>query len=149
MITDEQIGRAVSRLRGDRAQREVAAAMRELGWRWSQTTVWKVESGERPLRLAEAMDLEQVLGSELQVAADAEQAAIAVARAEFRRALAELQQAAARYEASRARLQSVAGTHEVLLGLSADEALQRRDDDGAVPTLFSEVELDGEHSTAP
>ena len=36
--------------------------MRERGWRWAQATVWNVEKGERPLRLAEAEDLASILG---------------------------------------------------------------------------------------
>jgi hypothetical protein len=36
--------------------------MRERGWKWSQATVWSVERGDRPLRLAEAEDLAGVLG---------------------------------------------------------------------------------------
>ena len=48
-------------MRGDRSQQSVADAMRERGWKWSQATVWSVEKGERPLRLAEAEALAQVL----------------------------------------------------------------------------------------
>lgn len=36
--------------------------MRERGWKWSQATVWSIEKGERPLRLAEAEALADVLG---------------------------------------------------------------------------------------
>ena len=35
--------------------------MRERGWKWSQATVWAVEKGDRPLRLAEANDLGAIL----------------------------------------------------------------------------------------
>lgn len=35
--------------------------MRERGWKWSQATVWAVEKGDRPLRLAEANDLAAIL----------------------------------------------------------------------------------------
>jgi len=59
---DEEIGRAVVALRGDRSQQALANAMRERGWKWSQATVWSIETGERPLRLAEAEDLASVLG---------------------------------------------------------------------------------------
>lgn len=44
------------------SQQALADRMRERGWKWSQATVWAVEKGERPLRLAEAMDLAQILG---------------------------------------------------------------------------------------
>ncbi len=39
------------------SQKELAERMRDLGWKWSQSTVWSIEKGERPLRLAEAQDL--------------------------------------------------------------------------------------------
>lgn len=35
--------------------------MQKRGWKWSQATVWAIEKGERPLRLAEAADLEDLL----------------------------------------------------------------------------------------
>jgi hypothetical protein len=59
---DKRIGQTVSILRGDRTQQAVAVAMRERGWKWSQATVWSIEKGDRPLRLAEADDLAGVLG---------------------------------------------------------------------------------------
>ncbi|MBP1241719.1 hypothetical protein ABID92_000453 [Frigoribacterium sp. PvP120] len=62
-VDDELIGRNVLRLRGDRSQKDVADAMREFGYPWSQTTVWKVEQGTRSLRLHEADALARVLGS--------------------------------------------------------------------------------------
>lgn len=61
MVADSSIGKAVAALRGELSQTAVANAMRERGWKWSQATVWSVESGERPLRLAEAVDLAKVL----------------------------------------------------------------------------------------
>ena len=39
------------------SQQALGDAMRELGHKWSQATVWSVEKGERPLRFAEAADL--------------------------------------------------------------------------------------------
>ena len=62
-VSDEQIGKNLARLRGDMTQKELAAAMKARGCRWSQTTVWSVENGERPLRLAEAEDLRDILPS--------------------------------------------------------------------------------------
>jgi hypothetical protein len=59
---DKRIGQTVLILRGDRTQQAVAVAMRDRGWKWSQATVWSVEKGDRPLRLAEADDLAGVLG---------------------------------------------------------------------------------------
>lgn len=49
-------------MRGELSQSALADRMRERGWKWSQATVWSVEQGERPLRLAEAVDLAEVLG---------------------------------------------------------------------------------------
>lgn len=60
-VSDEQIGRNLTRARGEMSQKELADRMREYGWKWSQATVWSVEKGERPLRLAEAEDLASIL----------------------------------------------------------------------------------------
>lgn len=62
MVTDEQIGATLTRIRNGRSQKDVADAMRTQGFRWSQATVWAVEKGERPLRLTEAQALGVVLG---------------------------------------------------------------------------------------
>lgn len=59
--TDVRIGRNLARLRGDMSQAEFAKQMRDRGWKWAQNTVSAIESGERPLRLAEAHDVGQVL----------------------------------------------------------------------------------------
>jgi len=59
---DKQVGSNIVRFRAKHSQQSVADAMRERGWKWSQATVWGVEKGERPLRLAEATDLAEVLG---------------------------------------------------------------------------------------
>lgn len=61
-VPDAQIGENLVALRGRMSQKDLAAAMKSLGWRWSQATVWSIEKGERPLRFAEASDLAQVLG---------------------------------------------------------------------------------------
>ena len=60
---DRRIGEQVSTLRGARTQQAIADEMRKRAWKWSQATVWSVEKGERPLRLAEAEDLATVLGT--------------------------------------------------------------------------------------
>ena len=62
MHSNTRIGAAVHALRGPASQQSVADAMRHRGWRWSQATVWSVETGRRPLRLAEARDLAEILG---------------------------------------------------------------------------------------
>src|SRR5688572_27521658 len=55
---DVQIGGAVRDLRGDMSQEALAESMSEMGHeKWSQSTVWSVERGTRPLRLAEAESL--------------------------------------------------------------------------------------------
>ncbi len=46
------------------SQAALAAAMKERGWKWSQPTVAAIEKGERSLKLAEAVDLLDVLGLE-------------------------------------------------------------------------------------
>ncbi len=59
---DEMVGAAVREARGDRTQVEVAEAMVERGHtKWSQSTVWAVEKGTRPLRLVEADSLVTIL----------------------------------------------------------------------------------------
>lgn len=56
---DRWIGSNVERLRKRRElnQVDVAERMSDDGFKWSQRTVWAVEKGERPLRLAEAQVL--------------------------------------------------------------------------------------------
>lgn len=63
--TDRAIGLNVQTQRGPVSQQAVADAMRERGWKWSQSTVWSVEQGDRPLRLAEAISLSEILGCEV------------------------------------------------------------------------------------
>lgn len=63
MSMDQQIGRNLARLRGGMTQQELASKMKALGHKWSQSTVWAVEKGDRPLRLAEATSLGSALGS--------------------------------------------------------------------------------------
>ena len=43
------------------SQANLGAAMAERGHKWSQATVWAVESGKRPMRMAEAIDLAEIL----------------------------------------------------------------------------------------
>lgn len=62
---DARIGRCVRQLRSVRGilQAELSDAMVKRGWTsWRQSTVSAVESGQRPVRLAEADDLAGVLG---------------------------------------------------------------------------------------
>lgn len=62
---DVLIGEAVAFHRGPRSQKSLGEAMRARGHRWSQATVWSVEKGDRPLKLAEAVDVAAELGVEL------------------------------------------------------------------------------------
>ncbi|MCM3779877.1 helix-turn-helix domain-containing protein [Microbacterium hydrocarbonoxydans] len=62
MTSDEQIGKNLVELRGDRSQKDLADEMRKRGFRWSQATVWSIEKGERPLRLSEADAVADILG---------------------------------------------------------------------------------------
>jgi len=43
-------------------QTDVAKRMAAFGWRWHQQTVERFESGERPPRYGEAVDLGRILG---------------------------------------------------------------------------------------
>ena len=58
---DSIVGKNVQLLRGARSQQAIADEMRARGWKWSQATLWAIEKGERPLRLAEAVSLAEVL----------------------------------------------------------------------------------------
>lgn len=60
---DRLIGENVVTLRGEMSQKALAEAMRDRGHKWSQSTVWAVEKGDRPLKLAEAEDLARELGT--------------------------------------------------------------------------------------
>lgn len=64
--TDARIGKRLQELRRDTSQANLAAAMAERGHKWSQATVWSVETGKRPLRLTEANDVAGVLGITVQ-----------------------------------------------------------------------------------
>lgn len=61
-MDNETIGSKLQQLRGELSQKNLAALMREQGHRWSQTTVWLVETGERPLRLTEAKVVADLFG---------------------------------------------------------------------------------------
>jgi hypothetical protein len=64
---DDRIGDNVARLRGDLSQRAVAQEMKRRGWKWSHVTLVTIESGERPLRLSEAVDLANVLHTDVRL----------------------------------------------------------------------------------
>lgn len=50
-----------ARERAGLSQTELAKRMSTLGFRWHQATVYKVESGDRPVKLGEALALENML----------------------------------------------------------------------------------------
>jgi transcriptional regulator with XRE-family HTH domain len=60
-VSDAEIGANLLIRRGEMSQKDLAAAMKVRGWKWSQATVWSIEKGERPLRLAEAEDVAAIL----------------------------------------------------------------------------------------
>lgn len=62
---DEAIGQNLQRLRGEMSQTVLASRMKALGHKWTQPTVVAVEKGERPLRLAEAKDIGEILGIDI------------------------------------------------------------------------------------
>jgi transcriptional regulator with XRE-family HTH domain len=64
MLTDTEIGQNVRHLRErmQLSQSAFAAATRTKGLHWHQPTVSRIEDGERPLRLAEAVVLAESFG---------------------------------------------------------------------------------------
>ncbi|WP_419775703.1 helix-turn-helix domain-containing protein [Microbacterium oxydans] len=44
------------------SQMDLAKAMRDRGWKWSQATVWSIERGDRPLRWSEGVDMGALTG---------------------------------------------------------------------------------------
>jgi len=66
--TDSDIGRRVRAVRESQnlSQEGLAYLMREAGHRkWTQSTVWSVESGERSLKFAEALAVMHATGATL------------------------------------------------------------------------------------
>lgn len=64
--TDARIGQRLQELRGNMSQAALGEAMVRRGHKWSQATVWSVETGKRPIRLAEAADVADALGKSVQ-----------------------------------------------------------------------------------
>lgn len=61
---DEQIGRAITEARNEAGldQKQLSELLLELGLNWSQGTVSRVETGDRPVRLSEVAILQEALG---------------------------------------------------------------------------------------
>lgn len=66
-ISDAAIGRRIQQLREARgfSQADLAQRLREAGVNWSQGTLSKVESGERPVRLVETPTVARVLRTKI------------------------------------------------------------------------------------
>lgn len=63
-IDDKMIGRNVRNLRGSMTMEMLAAKMRDLGHKWTKITVHNIETGERQLRMKEAVDLAECVGAD-------------------------------------------------------------------------------------
>lgn len=61
-VSDETVGRNLTKLRGDVSMDVLAAKMRDSGHSWSKTTVFNVEHGKRQLKYSEAVDVLVCLG---------------------------------------------------------------------------------------
>ena len=64
-ISDRDVGQRIEVLRGDRTQADFASLLQSHGLKWSQGTLSKVEQGQRPVRLTEAMLIADALGTTL------------------------------------------------------------------------------------
>lgn len=96
---DEEIGQNLARFRGERTQQDIADAMRSMGYKWSQATVWSVEKGERPIRLTEAMDIAHVLHVDLSdLFSTQQESVLRVALTNMAPASKRLEEAATSYE---------------------------------------------------
>lgn len=64
LMADTEVGAMVRQHREASlmSQQDLATAMRTRGYKWSQATVWSVESGERTLRYTESLDLAEACG---------------------------------------------------------------------------------------
>lgn len=63
-IDDKMIGRNVRNLRGNMTMEMLAAKMRDLGHKWTKITVHNIETGDRQLRMKEAVDLAECVGAD-------------------------------------------------------------------------------------
>lgn len=59
---DQAIARNFQRLRGNTTMDELAMRMRQVGHKWSRTTVYSIEHNERRLQASEAYDFLAVIG---------------------------------------------------------------------------------------
>lgn len=68
-VTDVEIGRRIrqAREKSGMSQRQVAEAMAQRGHSWLQNTLTRTETGDRPIRLTEAVDMARILGVSMTV----------------------------------------------------------------------------------
>lgn len=59
-MDNEQLGARVAQIRGRMTQAQLATAMKQRGWKWSQTTVGNIEQGKRPLKVSELVSLAEI-----------------------------------------------------------------------------------------
>jgi predicted transcriptional regulator len=98
---DVKIGRNVIQLRGSRSQKDLAAEMTSQGWKWAQATVWAVEQGTRPLRLAEAETLANIFDVNVADLLGTDKSALSRHIHQAVTARAELEERVAEYEQAR------------------------------------------------
>ena len=69
MTTNAEIGSRLKKVResAEVSQDALADAMGLRGFKWSNRTVWQVETGDRPMRLTEAIETCEVFGVSMDV----------------------------------------------------------------------------------
>jgi transcriptional regulator with XRE-family HTH domain len=161
-VSDELIGRNLARMRGDMSQKELAARMKERGWKWSQATVWSVEKGERPLRLAEAEDIKAILGTLWSLTMHDEDTTLVMANryvslrhAELETAIrnfyeAQMQLSVVAQDAEPSRLRDMVGDWlgHTVEGTAAEVKKRLHLEGEMEEAIYSEEQADGEHSEA-
>lgn len=113
MTFDHLVGQNMQRLRqaARLSQAQVADGLRQRGHGFQQQTVLKVEKGDRPLRLREAVDVSEVIGCEVHELYDSKQFEVLTAARGVYMALSDLASA----------YRSLLGEHERLRRSVASE----------------------------
>jgi hypothetical protein len=93
--------------------------MKARGWKWSQATVWSVEKGERPLRLAEAEDIRVILGTLWSLTMEDADTRVAIATRQMARADEDLREAVRGFLSARLDLKFCAEDPDVSTGIAA------------------------------
>ena len=123
--SNAQIGSRVKQLRGEKSQGVLAESMRKRGFKWSQGTVWTVETGERPLRLSEAVALAELFGLPIEALSQPED--------DMREQLLRAELAAARSEVERASSRVAEIEAELALTAPADSLCEHDDCEFCAP----------------